>query len=125
MSAGSPRRPATVAPAARPASSAGAQAMNPVSIALGASRDAALAATPFGRQINELLGNFQNHAGLRQRFDTDRDGRVELHEVIDKLAGWGIRGMSDVDTNRDGDITMQELAAAMRTAAQRMQQRRT
>lgn len=63
----------------------------------------------FGRQLDSVIGVFSHY----RLFDTDRDGKVELHEVREALEKRGIK-MSDIDTNRDGDITAQEMQAALR-----------
>lgn len=68
-----------------------------------------------GRELNDIRVQFQNNAALRKQFDTDRDGTVELHEIVDKLGTFGITDMRNIDFNGDGDITMLEVAAAIRS----------
>lgn len=57
-------------------------------------RDNAARATPLGRQINAALAAMQN-ASDRRLFDTDRDGNVELHEVVDRMRNAGVTAIHD------------------------------
>lgn len=72
----------------------------------------------YGRELDQLKGIYQNNARTRALFDTDRDGRVELHEIVNKLKQFGIHDMKNVDYNGDGNITAQEVATAIRTRGQ-------
>ena len=53
-------------------------------------------------------------------FDCDDDGRIELNEMHDVLRdSYGIRNMQQIDTNRDGNISGEELRAAIRRGPRR------
>lgn len=69
----------------------------------------------FGRELNQLVGGLQQNAKTRALYDTDKDGKVELHEVVNKLKSYGIHDMKNVDFNNDGNITYAEIGAAIKS----------
>lgn len=69
----------------------------------------------FGRELNQLLGGLQANAKTRVMYDTDKDGKVELHEVVGVLGKYGIKDMKNVDFNGDGNITYAEIGAAIKS----------
>lgn len=69
----------------------------------------------YGRELNQLLGGLQGNAKTRAMYDTDKDGKVELHEVVNKLKTYGITDMKNIDFNGDGNITYAEIGAAIKS----------
>lgn len=69
----------------------------------------------FGRELNQLIGGLQANAKTRAMYDTDKDGKVELHEVVGVLGRYGIKDMKNVDFNGDGNITYAEIGAAIKS----------
>lgn len=73
----------------------------------------------YGRELNQLLGGLQANAKTRAMYDTDKDGKVELHEVVGKLKSYGISDIKNIDFNGDSNITYAEIGAAIKARGQK------
>lgn len=71
-----------------------------------------------GRMGQGLAGvrqMIQNDPGLRAIFDTDRDGKAELHEIRDTLKNsYGVRNMDQLDRDNNDRITLADVRAVVR-----------
>lgn len=74
--------------------------------------DISIAQTPFGKALDKQLGDLSANKKYAAFYDTDKDGKVELHEVRDLLAKRGITNLSQIDLDRNG-VSAPEIYAAV------------
>lgn len=72
----------------------------------------ALTWTTLGKEINDLLPILQK-SSFAKGLDTDKDGKVELNEVMAMLRKAGITDMKAIDRDHNGDISTQELVPVL------------
>jgi len=71
--------------------------------------DLAVAKTVLGKKVNPMLADFQKFTWT---YDTDKDGKAELHEVVAVLKAKGIGSIRDMD--KDGDLDIRDVDAMIR-----------
>lgn len=69
--------------------------------------DLMAAHTKIGQKLDKSIGQFSGSDKRRDMFDLDHDGKVEIHEVVEKLKKMGIKDVKDM--NHDGKIDAKDV----------------